>query len=805
MPYLPDVGHDLDKIESPDALVGYHALAEAVALSAPAGSAVQIRLLSSGLRDENLGQISPYVLGRAHTEEGAHILASLVRATLPSEIVLEPIASSEQLEKLLEHVDVSNGKLASVAEVRRRIEELDPSQGLAIQDGLVRPGLMRWNPTPTGLRVACTTIAKQVERFAIVLHMEPTTPSVGLLVSLDELVSEVVATGLTPANPLRETVANDYLRRLRSLPRAALHVRVLIASSETIEPGVIESVGISLTSEGAFSAARPASDRDLLLASEMLRKLVARWWGGTNDDVLDELQGITDTAEAARVVRLPVPIRGGSPGLPSAPLVTLPRSAIQPAGNESQRIPLGMSAGGGEFSLGLSEINRHLLVCGLPGFGKTVTVQRLLAKLWFSQGVPFLVLDPAKTDYSELADLLGADATYLRLTPAQWAFNPFAVPEGVSPQAHAGRILAAFDSTFSLSQNWPLGYISLARGLFASYEEMTSGGGKPVPTLRSLYARLGDTLRRTRLAGPDGENVRAALLSRIEFLSRGPLGAALLGGESAGIDWGSLLSKPVIVEMREFGGPSERNLVFALLLAGLISFREAQGNSGGNLAHVTVLEEAHRVLRSGQEGNEGIRLFVEAIAELRGSGQGFVIVDQAPTQLDPGVLKLCGSILAHRLVDAHERSVVGASVLLDARQTDDLARLRTGEAVVYTSERVSSALIRVDGSRGDSRGEGRPRAGHSLSTGHIQMPYCVGCRATCEYEWPGRVLAAHFPPTSSDVRPLLEQYLGKTPNVDLARCATATGVGKRWASDLPSFQVWLQKLDDEVEARRRSP
>lgn len=55
-----------------------------------------------------------------------------------------------------------------------------------------------------------------------------------------------------------------------------------------------------------------------------------------------------------------------------------------------------------------------------------------------------------------------------------------------------------------------------------------------------------------------------------------------------------------------------------------------------------------------------------------------------------------GSVLTHRLVDPHERVVIGSSVLLDHRQQLDLARLSTGQAVLHSASRAAPSVIQVD-------------------------------------------------------------------------------------------------------------
>ena len=600
---------------------------------------------------------------------------------------------------------------------------------------------------------------------------------------------------------MRRQVAVEYLRRLRDLPRAALEVRVLIAAEERIEPGVAESVGIALTAQQAYSVVHPRTEHELMLAAELIDRVSARWWGSDGDPITDEILRLADTGEAAAIVRLPVPVRGGSPGLPSVPVSTLPRAAQV----ESERageadVYLGHGLGGGQVALTLTELNQHLLVAGLPGFGKTTTVQTMLFRLWTEHGIPFLVLDPAKSDYGRLTDALGGIAKRIRLSPQSVAFNPFAVPDGCTTHAHAGRVLAAFDSALGLSAQWMAGYITLARGLFAAYERAGADG---TPTLRSFYAELGDTIERSRFAGADGANLRAALLGRLEFLVRGPLGAALTAGPEGGINWADLQARPVVVEFRDFSGPTERSLMFALMLAGLISYREANPVRG-RLGHVTVLEEAHRVLAGGAATeSEGVRLFVEAIAELRGSGEGFVIVDQAPTLLHPGVSKLTGSQLTHRLVDYQERVTVGSALLLDSRQQLDLARLDTGQAVLFSAGRTASVVVEVDAEAElDATDRAVPAAtGSSLCEDPSQdLPWCIGCRTMCRYGDRGRALAASIPRSVRRPQDLVLALAAASGNADLLRCAAAGALADRHDGSVPDFLSDLKDIDDAVRA-----
>ena len=54
-----------------------------------------------------------------------------------------------------------------------------------------------------------------------------------------------------------------------------------------------------------------------------------------------------------------------------------------------------------KIQIELKQLNKHAFICGVPGSGKTTTAFNLLTQLW-SHGIPFLVFEPAKTEYRSL-------------------------------------------------------------------------------------------------------------------------------------------------------------------------------------------------------------------------------------------------------------------------------------------------------------------------------------------------------------------------------------------------------------------
>ena len=59
------------------------------------------------------------------------------------------------------------------------------------------------------------------------------------------------------------------------------------------------------------------------------------------------------------------------------------------------------------YGMDLGDLNRHGLIVGITGGGKSNTSKSLLKKLWNQHRKPFMVIESAKREYWELANIEG--------------------------------------------------------------------------------------------------------------------------------------------------------------------------------------------------------------------------------------------------------------------------------------------------------------------------------------------------------------------------------------------------------------
>lgn len=813
LPWLPDLlagpdGITLTGDPVREAFGRQIAFLRAVAAGAPLDTALQLRFTADPLS----GRVRCHLLGAGADETSAALLGCIVATALPPEYPLEPVPALA-LPETLRAVDADKLDVGDVVEIRRSIDRLDPT----ISDpGGDDPVLVPWAWSPQAMLASLGLLRQQPVRTSLVIQIEPAPflPATAMFLR-DEIrrLIEDARDGEGQAGTMAAVRA--YSDLLRQLPRAALRLRVLVAGVGGLVPGLAESLSTDLTrsfeagrdlAAGAAEVLTPSTGAELDACATVLDELRSVPWGLPAHPVLASLVDLFPPLEANTAFRLPIAPQGGLAGVASRRLSSLDRGLDVLNGGDGPRVEFGVTPSGGRFGLSARDFNQHVLVAGLPGFGKSSTVQVLLRGLVLELGRPFLVIDPAKGDYRRLlADLAaaGQDVALHRLVPDQVGLNPLAVPDGVDPGVHSGRMTAAFDAALGLSEWFPLALVQLQRAMTRLYDQTRAG--RPQPTMARLYRETGDVIARSGLSGEVRANLHGSLLGRLELLATGPTGRVLAGGPDAGVAWSTMLARPTVVELGAFAAPTERALLFALLIAGLVSYREAHPEADG-LAHVTVLEEAHRVLRTSGARDAGVEVFVDAIAELRGAGEGFLVVDQTPSLLHPGVSKLTGTKIAHRLVDEDERRRVGSSMVLDGGQLDDLARLGAQRAITYTASGSAAVLVDVD--RLVLAEDAPPVTPVSALTPEpLPEPLqCVGCPVMCRGRGGLRAygaLAAEASAVRTSADSLLLAAAKLTGSPAEAYCVSATYIARTWWTSPAGSRERLEQLQQTHRIQHR--
>jgi len=372
------------------------------------------------------------------------------------------------------------------------------------------------------------------------------------------------------------------------------------------------------------------------------------------------------------------------------------------AGNESE-IPV---------MLDMKNLDRHIFVAGVTGSGKTTTCQLILIEAKRK----FLVIEPAKTEYrilrQQFPDLL--IFTLGKDTLAPFRLNPleFMPDESISSRVDMlmASIVAAFDMEAAIPQ-------IIEQAIYASYEkygwntktdknklypgdEAFKPGVYAFPTLSDVVDNLEEVVKKQGFDQRLHADYLGSCKARLGGLLVGAKGRMLNCRRS--IDFMQLLEENVVLELEEIRNGSEKSLIIGFVLTNLLVAIKSKfkATGGKKVQHITLVEEAHRLLTKFQPGDNpnkrlAVDTFADMLAEIRKYGESMIIADQIPDKLTPEVLKNTNIKIVHRIFAQDDKDVIGSTMSLSEEQRNFLSNLELGRAIVFSGDWPKAVHVKV--------------------------------------------------------------------------------------------------------------
>lgn len=380
------------------------------------------------------------------------------------------------------------------------------------------------------------------------------------------------------------------------------------------------------------------------------------------------------------------------------------------------------------FKLSTEALNSHLFVSGITGGGKSNTIKLILKELQqkttLDKKIPFLVIEPAKSEYkhllNDLADLQifrpGAKGDVFRFNP--FVFEHSRKNSSITLTKHVDMLKTTFNSAFPMYG--PMPYI-LEEAIHKIYKDKgwnfetedhpfftdskeADYDRKSLlfPNMEDLKQAVVDVVDQAGYYQDLQNNIKAALKTRINNLTIGTKGKIFNSRHA--FDSKILFEKPTIIELSNIIDDEEKAFLMGLLLNKLYQYREEKGMQN-ELQHITVIEEAHRLLpnisldKSGEEASsraKAIETFTNILSEIRAYGEGIIIADQIASKLNRDVIKNTNIKIIHRTMDYEDREIVGKSINLSDEQILDIAELKAGEAIVHNRDIHQAFMVKID-------------------------------------------------------------------------------------------------------------
>ncbi|WP_223450890.1 ATP-binding protein [Faecalibacterium prausnitzii] len=350
----------------------------------------------------------------------------------------------------------------------------------------------------------------------------------------------------------------------------------------------------------------------------------------------------------------------------------------------------------------------HTFITGSTGTGKSNAVYHLLDEITKNGQTTFLVVEPAKGEYKNVfgnCTDVQVFGTNPRETPLL-RMNPFAFPENIHILEHIDRLVEIFNACWPMYAAMPA---VLKDAIERSYQKVgwdlrNSESEKGIfPTFFDLLDILPGVIEESHYSKDTQSDYVGALCTRVKSLTNGIYGSVLCAEDA--LSDAEMFDQNVIVDLSRVGSMETKSLLMGILVMKLQEYRMCSSGMNSRLRHVTVLEEAHNLLRktSAEQSQEGanlqgksVEMLANAIAEMRTYGEGFIIADQASGLLDMSVIRNTNTKIILRLPDEEDRKLVGKSAALKEAQIDELSKLPLGVAAVYQNEWPEAVLCKIE-------------------------------------------------------------------------------------------------------------
>lgn len=368
--------------------------------------------------------------------------------------------------------------------------------------------------------------------------------------------------------------------------------------------------------------------------------------------------------------------------------------------------------------MNLNLFSSHCFITGSSGSGKSYCTYNLLDAL-LKKNIKMLVVEPAKGEYKQVFGRL--DKVQIFTTNPDvykmLRINPFEFPKEIHVLSHIEQLLQIFNASWPLTAAMPAilkeavvqAYVKCGWDLQNSIWVGDMSEHK-YPVFLDVLESLPVIIDQSDYSSEARGNYKGALLTRVKSMTSGIIGEIFR--KSEGICDELLFDENTIVDLSETGSEETVALLMGIMIMKLNEHRKAQRKntaaSGHDsvFQHVTVLEEAHNILKrtSKEQNQEGanmvgksVEMISNSIKEMRTYGEGFIIIDQSPMAVDASAIENTSTKIIMNTPAKDACDELGSALALTEEQTMELSRLNVGVAVVMQKGWMLPVLMRIHG------------------------------------------------------------------------------------------------------------
>ena len=354
----------------------------------------------------------------------------------------------------------------------------------------------------------------------------------------------------------------------------------------------------------------------------------------------------------------------------------------------------------------IDDFTMHGLIVGTPGSGKTYFSLGLLVQMWDKFNIPFLAVEPTKSEYRSLIDIIPELQVF---TPGKsnispFIINPFIPPKNVTVESYVSSLVTAFNAAFSMPSPLPDIFLSAINECYNEYGwKMNSTSDDPQAEKFGMYEFIRVFKRKVRNSDYKGDvksNIESAgvvrLVSLLEQNSN-------IYDTINTIPLDDLLTKPTVIELNAINNKEQKSLVMAFLLSLICTHVKNNPNTEGHLRNTMLIDEAHVILGDSSKKDEfsadavgsTVSTLEDMIAEVRACGMSIIIADQSPEKVGKGIVGNTNVKVVFRLVEKSSKDIIKNAINLSELDYERLGTLGMGEAILYHGKVIEPLNIKT--------------------------------------------------------------------------------------------------------------
>lgn len=340
------------------------------------------------------------------------------------------------------------------------------------------------------------------------------------------------------------------------------------------------------------------------------------------------------------------------------------------------------------------QLTKHAVVVGMPGSGKTQFSLGMLIEL-HKHGYPFLAIEPTKTEYRALLDVIPELRVYTpgRSDVAPMALNPFLPPKGITLEEFLPSLTTVFTAAFSMPQPLDTIFADVLRACYARHGWRSSSTVEDpnvkVFGLHEFICMFRETIQRSEYSAESKQNLLSGGVYRLQSLINSN---PTLFDTCDALPYDTLLEQPTLIELDAIDNSVQKSLIMAILLANMMLVVRHKQVCDGELKNVLMIDEAHLLLGQGggfrADGGADprgatVQLLQDITVAIRAYGTGIIFADQSPEKLTHEVVDNANIKIIFRLDSTEQRMMIGSSVGMTREDIDAIRSQKPGEAYCH--------------------------------------------------------------------------------------------------------------------------